>query len=747
MCCRACGKWCFFVLHIQADNYSSMAANPVSVQPSFTENVGQAPDAFRYYFQGDHHALFLSEKGFLTQSFYPVSDAEEGDLSKSRLDVSHVQSFVGANSQISIMGEGKTDLVQNFFLGDVSVSNASTYESVLYQNVWDGIDVRVYFTDDGVVEYDVIVAPGSDPAVVKFEMDGVVGMRLDTEGNMIVSTEYDEFVHGAPYVYQVVGDERVELSGAYVIEDDFFTYHLGEYNSDLPLIIDPPLSTLDIATYVGGSGHETAVDMEYYNGYYYFLGHSDNSSFPTTNGVYQTTVAGGRDAVIYKMDPSFDTDSLLISTFYGGSGTETLLDLFVDASGVYIAGDTNSGVPTTAGAIQTSYGTGGSNGFIAKFSSDLVTLSAATMISGDGSHPHGVYSILVDSGNIYVAGYLAGDLVGGLPVGDFYDEDASGSTSQDGFIAQIDSAFENWVKFTYVGGDAAYDNITQMRMHGGDLYIVGITGGSSDFPTTTNAYSTTGNGGTDAFIARFDPGLGTSSLEKSTFLGGSAYDALYSIMFSDSDLYVLGFTQSSDFPTTDGVFQSSHGGGTYDGVVVRMDQDLTGSSALVASSYYGGAGDDYLKYGAIGAIDSGKLYFSTYFTPSGSSGMSIPSGGYDTSHNGGNDGSVAMIDLDLTTIEKFTYFGTALNDDSKGGIYIEDDGDVIVHGSVGASYTATSGAYSESYNGGTSDIFIAVFGGADPVETPEFSTVVYVLTLILCGAVMWRYSVVRRAVV
>ena len=109
---------------------------------------------------------------------------------------------------------------------------------------------------------------------------------------------------------------------------------------------------------------------------------------------------------------------------------------------------------------------------------------------------------------------------------------------------------------TYLGGSGGDSGRSIIVDASGNVYVAGGTT-STDFPTSS-PFQTTNRGGFDVFVAKLNPA--GSALVFSTYLGGNGDDANGIAVDSAGNIYIAGDTESSNFPTTPGAYQTTFGG-------------------------------------------------------------------------------------------------------------------------------------------------------------------------------------------
>jgi hypothetical protein len=223
---------------------------------------------------------------------------------------------------------------------------------------------------------------------------------------------------------------------------------------------------------------------------------------------------------------------------------------------------------------------------------------------------------------------------------------------------------------------------------GGAAYVTGRTF-SADFPTTAEAFDASSNG-LDAFVVKLN--AAGSALTYATFLGGSSNDEGRGIAIDTSGAaYVTGLTNSSDFPTTAGAFDTSFSGGN-SAFVVKLN---AGGSALVYATFLGGS-DSSEGYG-IASDESGAAYITGWTL---SSDFPTTAGAFDTSFNGGyRDAFVVKLNAGGSMLAYATFLGGSDEEDGES-IAIEPSGAAYVTGTtLSSDFPTTVGAFDTSFNG------------------------------------------------
>ncbi len=396
------------------------------------------------------------------------------------------------------------------------------------------------------------------------------------------------------------------------------------------------LTNLLASTFLGGAlNHDRcysiAVDAE---GNVFVSGATYSRDFPTTRGVYDAAYNGRWDAFVSKFNSGLT--KLLASTFLGKDSDEYGYSIAIDAAGnISVTGATYStNFPTTPGAYDTSYNDGYYDAFVSRFNNDLTTLLASTFLGGS-SGDYGI-SITVDGAeNILVTGNTwSKDFPATTGV---YNTVHNGG-NDDVFVSKFNSGLTDLLASTFLGGYSNDFGKSIAVDTAGNVYVTGETV-SPNFPTTPDAYDTSYNRGSkDAFVSKFDSGL--TALSASTLLGGHSNDYGKSITIdAGGNVFVTGSTNSTDFPTTPGAYDTSANGNS-DAFVSKFNGMLTN---LLASTYHGGSRSDL---GNSIALDSKGNAYVTGETLSPD--FPVMPGAYDTSYYRCEDAFVSLFNADLS---------------------------------------------------------------------------------------------------
>jgi hypothetical protein len=230
-------------------------------------------------------------------------------------------------------------------------------------------------------------------------------------------------------------------------------------------------------------------------------------------------------------------NALVYSTFLGGSDIDIGWAIAVDGSGnAYVTGMTISSDFPTENPYQPDQV--GRDAFVTKLNTAGNGLVYSTYLGGN-DYDEGKAIAVDGSGSAYVAGRTSST---NFPTENPYQND-QGYT--DAFVTKLNTAGNGLVYSTYLGGNA-WDIAYGLTVNGsGNAFITGCTM-AADFPVL-NPYQTDQDE-SDAFVTKLSSAGNT--LIYSTYLGGDGLDEGYAVAIDGFDnIYVTGYTESSDFPT------------------------------------------------------------------------------------------------------------------------------------------------------------------------------------------------------
>lgn len=572
---------------------------------SFEPNVGQIPNGYDFVARGQGFGLAIDATG----AALSLGAKKAQDFVRLRIEGASASAAPAALEPLP----GKV----NYLIGnDPSAwhSDVSTFARVSYDEVLPGIDVTYYGTNGGTLEYDFVVAPNTDPGSIRIGFTGAEEVVL-RDGDLVLTTARGAVTQQAPVLYQQIAGRRIPVEGSFELLGNEVGFAVGAYDPRHPLVIDP---TLTYSTYLGGSkdeeGHGIAVSDA---GEAYVTGVTYSTNFPTgspfgPSSVLQSTNGqgaggtSGADVFISKLNAS--GSALEYSTYLGGSGLDYGAAIAVDGSGqAHVTGFTDSlNFPTHAafqGALAQNPSSGGpspNDAFVAKLNATGGALAYSTYLGGSGLDQ--AAGIALDrSGRVYVTGTTASvDFPTQAPL------QGSNAGSFDAFVTRLDATGSTLSYSTYFGG-AGDDHALGIAVEPvGTAYLTGYTS-SPDFPTQA-PFQGARAGAYNAFVTKVnDKG---SALVYSTYLGGSGSDVAYGVAVDVSGAaYVAGHTTSTDFPLQ--VPLQVANAGSIDAFVTKVDP---AGSALVYSTYLGGASADYARGIALDATGVAYVTGNTYST-------------------------------------------------------------------------------------------------------------------------------------
>jgi hypothetical protein len=668
---------------------------------SFEANQGQVDRAVRFLSRGEGYTVFLTP----TEAVLSLRGAQHDTTVRMQL--------VGGNRDPRLVGVSPRSTKSNYFLGNDPRhwhTDVPHYARVRAEGVYSGVDL-IYRGNPRQLEYDFVIAPGTDPGRIRLAFRGADEITLGAQGELILRTANGNLVQHAPMVYQERGERRQHVEGRYVLlARREVGFEVGRYDRTRPLIIDPVLS---YSTYLGGSSSEhgfgtstsgIAVDGA---GNAYVAGTTHSTTFPGVSGssiqpANANTFGTFGDSFVTKINPA--GTAIVYSTFLGAIGSDRATDIAVDGAGnAYVTGITTSATfPGVNGSsIQPVHAGGWSDGFGTKINSTGTAIVYSTFLGGSGTDES--LGIAADvAGSAYVTGWTSSATFPGVSGSSIQPVHAG--TFSDSFVTKINPAGTAIVYSTFLGGSGSDEARGIAIDAAGSAYVTGDTS-STTFPGVSGSSIQPANGGIDdAFVTKINP-AGTAIVYSTFLVGSPQIDVAFGIAVDGAgNACVTGFTFT--------VFS----GPESEAFVIKVNPAGT---ALVYSILLGGSGSEsglgIAVDGAGNAYVAGWTNSTSFTGVNGSSIQPVYGGGLE-------DAFVTKINPAGTAILYSTFLGGSGVEFGRG-IAVDVAGDAYVTGTTDSTdFPVGENSIQPVYGGGLNDAFLTKISSADVVNDLEIPT-------------------------
>lgn len=558
---------------------------------TFERNVGQAPAPYAYLSRHQGVQVF-----FAAGSADFLVPLKQSGYRMLQMRFAQASGAVAPDPRSPLPGR------DNYLVGNNPrqwKTGIPTYGEVAYPGLYPGIDLLFYGGRGGAtLEHDFVVSAGADPSRIRFHLAGADGVRVGSDGKLVVSVADRQLIFEAPVAWQMSPEGRTSVKVNFQAQTDgTIGFSVGAWDRSRTLTIDP---VLVFGTYLDGTGGDSisaiATDS---SGNIYVTGTTSSTDFPTANPE-QAKSAGSSDVFLAKLDKT--GHSLLYSTYLGGSNEDQAFSIAVDANGnAAVSGTSLSRDFPSAGKLSaniTTYTT--TYNFIASLTADGSQLRYSGFIGDtpggfDDYNPRQNLVAFDAQGNAYLSGvtqdyypWTSGSY-GATPAS--YPADPTlfiAKVGSDGTIAWAADVPEasspgTWGHRIDIGG-LAVDSAGAAIVAGAAGTVLPTTAGvlSPTFPNNSAAlYATAG------YVLKLNPQ--GSALVFSTYLPGT--DAVEGLAQDASgNIYVSGETAEANLPTNANAYQPAFGQSATcdceDAFVLELSSD---GAKAIAATYFNGS--------------------------------------------------------------------------------------------------------------------------------------------------------------
>jgi len=364
-----------------------------------------------YYSGGDAFVTKLSPEGnsLIYSTYLGGNDSDIGN--DITVDISGNAYVIGWTSSTNFPTENPYQTNQaalDAFVTKLSSNGNSLIYSTYLGGTGDDFGNGIAIDDSGNAYITGETSSSNFPTLNPFQTnlqgnEDAFVTKLSTEGNSIIYSTYlggESYDRGYGIAVDSSGCSYITGRAGSAYFPTLNPYQLSQGATDAFVTkLSSSGASLIYSTYLGGSGNEWSIDIAVDgSGCAYIAGHTMSSDFPTENA-YDSTYYSS-ESFVTKFNPA--GDSLIFSTYLGGSGADYIYSIAINSSGnTYVTGKTNSPDFPTENPYQLYQG--GWDAFVTRFSAEGNDLIYSTYLGGNDSEEG--QDIAVNGGIAYVTGH------------------------------------------------------------------------------------------------------------------------------------------------------------------------------------------------------------------------------------------------------------------------------------------------------------------------------------------------------
>ncbi len=220
-----------------------------SAELTFAENKCQVKDysgktnkKILFFAQADNLKYLFRKDGISMQLNRPVLNKEMANNGMRTPDANSNQKLEiywdGINKDANIYGaeEISAKSLKHATLQSSKDCEIRNFRKLFYTELYPGVDLR-YYDRDNRLKYDMLVHPGFDFSEIKMRIEGVNELSVNSNGQLVISTNAGEIVEDAPLALQ----DGKPLFAKWVINEKTISLEIKNHNPEKELCIQASL--------------------------------------------------------------------------------------------------------------------------------------------------------------------------------------------------------------------------------------------------------------------------------------------------------------------------------------------------------------------------------------------------------------------------------------------------------------------------------------------------------------------------